>query len=53
MSEERNQRDLFEGKMQRGPERRVAYRRKADYFYAFLKYLAVALLAALMVKYLG
>lgn len=55
MSEERNQRDVFEGGKsysRTGGDRRKAPRRKTDLLMTTLKYLAAALLAALMVKYL-
>jgi len=56
MSEERNERALFEGGKsysRTGGDRRRGARRKADVFMGLLKYFSVALLAALLVKYLG
>lgn len=56
MSEERNQRKVFEGGhnyKRAGGDRRKAARRKSDLAVTILKYLAVALVAALLVKYLG
>ncbi len=55
MSEERNQREVFEGehRRERGPDRRRAPRRKTDLIGTLFKYLAVALVAALLAKYLG
>lgn len=54
MSEERNERTVFEGERQaRGDDRRKISRRKSDILMTFLKYLSVALVAALLVKFLG
>lgn len=55
MSEERNERAVFEGSNQRsrGPDRRRASRRKSDLLMILLKYASVALVAALLAKYLG
>ena len=55
MSEEHNERKLFEGNAQfskpkRGADRRKKLRRKSDVFFTILKYACVALMAALLVK---
>jgi hypothetical protein len=56
VSEERNERAVFEGVKEHsrsGVDRRKKSRRKSDMVMTVLKYLAVALLAALLAKYLG
>lgn len=56
MSEERNQRDVFEGGQRfkrAGGDRRKSPRRKSDLAFSLLKYLAVAVFAALLSKFLG
>jgi hypothetical protein len=56
VSEERNERAVFEGVKEHsrtGSDRRKKSRRKSDMVMTVLKYLAVALLAALLAKYLG
>lgn len=55
MAEIRNQREVFDGgeRRKKGEDRRRAKRRKSDIFMMIVKYLGVALLAALLVKYLG
>lgn len=55
MSEKRNERGVFEGESlhTRGADRRKSPRRKSDILMTLLKYLSVAMVAALLVKYLG
>lgn len=55
MSEERNERGVFEGESRqpRGADRRKTPRRKSDLLMTLLKYLSVALVASLLVKFLG
>jgi hypothetical protein len=56
VSEEHNERPIFEGGKsydRTGGDRRKVPRRKTDLVITILKYLAAAVLAALLVKYLG
>jgi len=55
MSEERNERRVFEGEnlQVRGADRRKLPRRKSDIQMTLFKYLSIALVAALLVKFLG
>jgi hypothetical protein len=51
--DERDERDIFQGDVQRGAERRKADRRKAEIIKTILKYLAVAIAVAVLFKLLG
>lgn len=54
MSEERNERQVYEGeRRERGEDRRKKVRRKSDLLMTLLKYSCVALVTALLVKYFG
>ncbi len=55
MSEERNERAVFEGENRReqGADRRKATRRKSDFVMMVLKLFSVAVVAALLVKFFG
>ena len=55
MSEERNERRVFEGESQqvRGPDRRKLPRRKSDILMTLFKYLSFALVVSFLVKFLG
>ena len=49
---DRNERQMFEGKRPRGPDRRKNNRRTSDTVITILKYVVVALIAAALVKFL-
>lgn len=55
MPEQRNERSVFEGESRRarGTDRRKSPRRKSDILMTVLKYLSVAIVTSLLVKYLG
>lgn len=55
MSEERNERRVFEGEnlQVRGADRRQRPRRKSDILMTLFKYLSFALVVSLLVKFLG
>lgn len=50
MSEERNQREVFDGKTYRAPSRRRKTRRKSDQLIKLLKYLVVVIVTVTIVK---
>ena len=57
MAEIRNQKEVFEGsgrRGRRGPDRRSRWpRRKSDWLMMLVKYAAVAIVGAVLFKYLG
>ena len=50
MSEEHNERPVFEGRARRQSERRETVRRKSDKVKAWLRYLAVGIVAAILLN---
>ncbi|HEY3326022.1 MAG TPA: hypothetical protein VGK14_02500 [Novimethylophilus sp.] len=50
---ERNERLVYDGSKRRTPDRRQTQRRKSDMVKTYLKYLAVAVVVAVLVKLLG
>ncbi len=53
MTEERNERPIYNGSHRRGPDRRQEQRRKSDMLKTVFRYLVVALVAAALVKLLA
>jgi len=49
---ERHERQMYEGKRPRGPDRRKNNRRTSDTVITLLKYAVVAMIAAALVKFL-
>lgn len=50
MSEEHNERPVFEGRDRRQNDRRATFRRKSDQTKIWLRYLAVAVVTAILLK---
>jgi hypothetical protein len=53
MSEERNERPIYDGMQRRGPDRRRSGRRKSDLLKNVFRYFLVALATAVLVKLLA
>lgn len=49
---ERHERPMYEGKRQRGPDRRKSNRRTSDSIVSWVKYIAIAFIAGALAKYL-